>query len=44
MKTLKLTSAQLAAALPRIQDSATLEELNGVEGEAASDILLCLTT
>ena len=35
VKTLKLTSAQLAAALPRIQDSATLEELNGVEGEAA---------
>lgn len=32
---LKQTSAQLAAALPRIQDSATPEELNGVEGEAA---------
>lgn len=35
VETLKLTSSQLAAALPRIQDSATLEELNGVEGEAA---------
>lgn len=32
---LKQTSSKLAAALSRIQDSATLEELNGVEGEAA---------
>lgn len=32
---LKQTSVQLASALPRIQDSATPEELNGVEGEAA---------
>ena len=32
---LKRASFQLAEALPRIQNSVTLEELNGVEGEAA---------
>lgn len=32
---LKQTSSKLAAALSRIQDSATLEELNEMEGEAA---------
>lgn len=32
---LKRASLQLAEALPRIQNSVTLEELNGVEGEAA---------
>ena len=35
VETLKQASAQLAAALPRAQDCATPEELNGVEGEAA---------
>lgn len=35
VETLKLTSAQLAATLPRIQDCATPGELSGLEGEAA---------
>lgn len=35
VESLKQTSSQLAAALPHIAESATLEELNGIEGEAA---------
>ena len=35
VETLKTVSAQLAAALPKIEDAMTTEELRGIEGEAA---------